>query len=69
MRGGKKDTKVAKKKLRGLVRYLLGTDRRLIIQAINTGAWMSVGGNTVSVTVLDATEFWGFLCARYNVNP
>ena len=30
---------------------------------------MSVQGTKVSVTVLSATEFRDYLCARYNVSP
>ena len=68
-RGGQKDREVANKtKLKGLVRDLKGTNRRLILQAKVTGAWMSVCSTTFSGTVFSATEFWDFLCARYNVS-
>ena len=42
-------------KIKGLVHNLKGTDRRLILRAKITGAWLSVRGTTVSVTVLSAT--------------
>ena len=35
----------------------------------STVAWLSVQGTSVSGTVLSATEFRDFLCARYNVSP
>ena len=69
-RGGKKDQEAAyKTKLKGLLRYLKVTNRRLILRAKSIGAWMSVSGTTVSGTVLSATEFWYFLCTCYNVSP
>ena len=37
--------------------------------AKNTGAWLIVRGTTVSGTVLPATEFCDFVCARDNVSP
>ena len=55
--------------LKGLVGYFKGTDRRLILQAKNIGAWLNVRGATVIGTVFSATEFRDFLCARYNVTP
>ena len=58
-----------KTKIKGLVRDLKGTDKRLILHDKSTGAWMSVHGTTFSGTVLYATEFRDFLCARYNVYP
>ena len=67
---GKKYWEVANKtKLKGLVQDLKGTDRRLILQGKRTGACLSVRGTTVSGTLLSATEFRNFLCARYNVSP
>ena len=42
-------------KLKGLVWDLKGIDRRLILRAISTGAWMSVRGTAVLGTVLSAT--------------
>ena len=54
-------------KLKGLVRDLKGSNRRLIICDKITGSWLSVRGTTVSGTVLSAMEFRDFLCARYNV--
>ena len=69
-RDGQKDWEVANKnKLKGLVQYLKGTNRRLILRAKITGAWLSVRSNTVSGTVFSATEFWDLLCARYNSPP
>ena len=60
-RDSQKDRKVANKtKLKGLVRDLKGTNRRLILQTKNTGAWMRVHGTTVSGTLLSATEFREF---------
>ena len=43
--------------LEGLFGDLLGTDRRLILQAKNIGACLSVRGTTVSSTVFSAMEF------------
>ena len=57
------------KKLKGLVRNLKDTDNRLILHAKTTGAWLSISGTTVSGTVLCASEFWDFLCARYKLPP
>ena len=52
----KKDRNVAYNSwLKGLVSDLKGTDKRVLICAKTTGAWMSVRGNTVSGTVLSAT--------------
>ena len=56
-------------KLKSLVRYLKGNDRRLILRTKIKGAWLSICGTTVSVIVLSATEFRYFFCARYNVSP
>ena len=68
-RDNKKDLDaVFETKLKGLFRDLKGTDKRLILRAKSTGAWLSVRSTTVSGTVLSATEFWDFLCARYNVS-
>ena len=67
---GKKDREASfETKIKGLVRDLKGTEKRLILCAKNTGAWLSVRGTTVSGTVLSATEFQDFLCACYNVSP
>ena len=69
-RDGQKDQDDANEtKTKGLVRDLKVIDRRQILQAKNTGAWMSVRSTTVSGTVFSATEFRYFLCARYNVSP
>ena len=58
-----------KTKIKGLVRNLKGTAKRLIIRAKNIGARLSVRGTTVSSTVLYATELGYFLCTRYNFSP
>ena len=42
-------------KLKGLVRNLKGTDKRLILRDKITGAWLSVHSTTVSGTFLSAT--------------
>ena len=69
-RDGKKSRDLAyKSRLKGLVSNLKGTDKRLLLRGKITGAWMSVRVTTVSGTVLSATEFRNFLCARYNVSP
>ena len=53
---GKKDREAAyKTKLNGLVHNLKVTDWHLILRAKNTGAWLSIRGNTVSGAVLTAT--------------
>ena len=55
-RDGKKYWEAAyETKLQDLVRDLKGTNRRLILRAKSTGAWLSVRGTTVSGTVLYAT--------------
>ena len=51
---------VYESKLKGLVSDIKSTDKRLILRAKSTGAWMSVCGTIVSGTVLSATGFWGF---------
>ena len=57
-RDGKKDRGAAyKSKFKGLVSDLTGTDKCLLLRAKITGAWLSVLCNTVSGTVLSATEF------------
>ena len=53
--------------LKGLVGYLISTNRRLILRTKNIGAFLNVQGTTVTVTVILAAEFCDFLCARYNV--
>ena len=69
-RDGKESWEVAYESiLKGLVSDLKGTDKRLLIRAKGTSEWLSVRGNTVSGTVLSATEFRDFLCACYNVSP
>ena len=47
-------------KLKELVVDFDSTDRRLILRAKNTGAWLNIWGITVISTVLAATEFCGF---------
>ena len=44
-----------KYRLKGLVRYIKDNDKSLLLRAKSTGAWMSIRGTTVSVTVLSAT--------------
>ena len=66
----KKDQDVAyESRLKGLVRDLKGNDKHLLLRANSTGTWLSLHSTTVSGTVLSATEFRDFLCARYNVAP
>ena len=70
IRDGKKHREaVYETKLKGLVHDIIGTGRRLIICSRSTGPWLRIQGTTVSGTVLSATEFRYFLCARYNVSP
>ena len=38
-------------------------------RAKHMGAWLIVRGTTVTGALLSATEFFGYLFARYNVNP
>ena len=46
-RDGKKDQDVVHKSiLKGLVQNFKGTDKRLLLRAKSTGAWMSVCGTT-----------------------
>ena len=67
---GQKDWEAANKsKLSGLFQYLKVTDRRLLIPAKNTGAWMSVCGTTVSGIVLSAAEVRDIFCAGYKISP
>ena len=60
---------VYKTNLKGLLRDLKGTYKGLIILSKCTCAWLSVHGTTVSGTVLSATEYRDFFCARYNFSP
>ena len=54
-RDGQKYQEVANKtKLKGLVQYIKGTDRCLILRSRNTGDWLSVRDTAVSGTVLSA---------------
>ena len=55
--------------LKFLVSNVQGTDKRLLLCAKITGAWLSIHGTTVSGTVISATEIWDFECACYNVSP
>ena len=60
-RDGKEAQDVAYKyRLKGLVGNLKGNDKRLLLRAISTGAWLSVCGTAVSGTLLPATEFLNF---------
>ena len=69
-RDGKKDQDVVHKSiLKGLVHNFKGTDKRLLLRAKSSGAWLSVRVTTVSGTVLSSTEFQDFLYACYNVFP
>ena len=61
--GNKYQDAVFETKLKGLFRDLKGTNKRLILRAKSTGAWLSVRGTTVSGTVLSATKFRDFMCA------
>ena len=55
-RDRKKYQEVANKtKLKGLVQDLKGTDRRVILRAKSTGAWLRVRGTKFSGTVFSAT--------------
>ena len=65
----KKRDDVNDAKLKGLVRCIDATNRRLILQAKSTGDWLNVRGTTVTGTLLVATEFRDLLCAHYNVTP
>ena len=47
-------------RLKGLVSNLKGTEKRLLLRAKSTGAWLSVCGTKVSGTVLSTTDFWDF---------
>ena len=58
-----------KSRLEVLVWDIKGNDKRLLLRAKSTGAWMSVRGTIVSGTALSATESQDFLCARYNFSP
>ena len=55
LNGNKDRDAVYKSKLKGLVRNLKGTDKRLLIRSKITGAWLSISGTTVSGAVLPAT--------------
>ena len=67
---GKKDREAMNKtKLKGLVHYLKGTYRRLILQAKITDACPRIRSSSVLGTVLSATEYRDFLCTCYNIYP
>ena len=69
-RDGNKDREVAhKSRIKGLVRNIKGADKRLLIRAKRTGAWMNVRGTIVSGTLLSATEFRDFYVLVYHPNP
>ena len=69
-RDRKKTRDVAyKSRLKGLSSNIKGNKNSLILRAKITGAWLSIRGTTVSGTVISATEFWDFKCARYNISP
>ena len=55
--------------LKVLAGDLKGADRRLILWAKNTGAWMTIRSTVVIGTVFPATEFRNFLCTSYNDTP
>ena len=55
--------------IKDLVGDLLGTNQILIICSKNISACPSTHDDMVSGTVLSATEFCDFLCARYNFTP
>ena len=58
---GKEARDVAhKSRIKGFVSNLQGTDKRLILCAQITGAWLIICGTTVLGTVLFVTEFWDF---------
>ena len=64
-RDGKEAWYIAYKyRLKGLVSNLKGTVKPLLLCAKSTGIWLTVRGTTVPGTVLSATEFLDFLCAR-----
>ena len=55
--------------LKVLVGDLKGNDRRIFLQAKNTGAWMSLRSTMVTGGVFPAMQFRNFLFERYNVTP
>ena len=54
-------------KFKGIVKDLKENDCHLILQAKIIGSWMTVWVNTVTNTVLAATELRDFVCARYDI--
>ena len=56
-------------KLGGIVENLKAPDCHLILRIKHTGSWLTVQGTTVTGRLLAATDFWDFLCARYDVTP
>ena len=51
-------------KLKYLVTDLDSADQLVILRAKNTGAWLNVQVTMLTGTILAATLFWWFLCAR-----
>ena len=56
-------------KLKELVKDLEEYDRCLILHSKNTGSWLNLWVNMVTVTALAATELCDFMCACYKVIP
>ena len=55
---GKKDRDAAYKfKIKGLVHNLIGMDKRLLLHAKSTSAWMSGYGTILSGIVISSPEF------------
>ena len=69
-RDGKKNRDaVYESNLKGLVINIESTDKRLLIHAKITGAWLSIRGTTVSGAVVSATEFVVFSSERRKPSP
>ena len=56
-------------KLKGLVKLIKSNSHCFILHAKNIGSWLTVRSTTVTTTVLAATSFRDFLCARYDFTP
>ena len=56
-------------KLQGIVSHQCTTKKRLLLGAKHTGAWLSVRGNTVTGTVIAATEFRDFYVLVIMLTP
>ena len=68
--GGKKSSEDANEiKLAETVQELPKNDHIIIFFTKTRGSWLTARGTTVTVTVLSAMEFRGFLCAHHNINP